>query len=333
MGMYNNVRKKTIFPHRYSKIFHDFWWSQTALWGSFLGRLKIEKDVMVLVTGDTGSGKSHLTGTFCFKHGEKENNFITSDGTKMFIPRENFIIDPEEFAVKMITKEGQVLWGDEFRRGSNRRNWYSPINKAIIDRKNQNRKLFNIYFLCLPFEKEFDPSLGGHLSVWMWVRRGVAEVYVKRSGVKGGTGLNIQVILDREAKYLKENPKKTIVNPTIHPEYCGRIAFSKLTAGLERRYKQLVLEKKATGDLSDEEKIKYGIEIELKPKDVVIKAIEKVKSGEIKTKKDLWELIDVIDDTDDKKIKMLNFYLKLEGWDTFNKLFSKTKLETKEIEW
>jgi energy-coupling factor transporter ATP-binding protein EcfA2 len=298
-----------------------------------LERLKVEKDVMILITGDTGAGKSHLTGTFCFKHAEKEDNFIVNDGTKMFIAKENFIIDPEEFAVKMITKEGQVLWGDEFRRGSNRRNWYSPINKAIIDRKNQNRKLFNVYFLCLPFEKEFDPSLAGHLTMWWWVRRGVAEVYVKRSGVKGGTGLNIQSILDREEKYLKENPKKTIVNPCIHPEYCGRIAFSKLTSGLERRYKELVAMKKATGDLSDEEKIKYGIEIELKPKDIVIGAIDKIKKGDIKNKRELWESLEMIDDTDDKKLKLLNFYLKLEGWDSFNKLFDKSKLESKELIW
>jgi len=61
---------------------------------------------------------------------------------------------------------------------------------------------------------------------------------------------------------VKRKSKKTIVPPIIHPEYCGRIAFAKLTTGLERRYKALVQEKKATGELTDEEKIKYGIKIE-----------------------------------------------------------------------
>jgi energy-coupling factor transporter ATP-binding protein EcfA2 len=327
----SNYRKKTIFPHRYSKIFHDFWWSHTALWNAWLDRLREEKDCLILITGDTGSGKSHFTGTMCFKHGMKEPNFIANDGTMMFNPKENFIIDPEEFAYKMITKEGQVLWGDEFRRGSNRRSWYSPINKAIVDRKNTNRKLFNIYFLCLPFEKEFDPSLGAHLTTWIWIRRGVGEIYCKISGIKGGTGLNIQAILDREEKYLKENPRKTIVNPTIHPEYVGRIAFAKLTAGLERQYKELVKEKRATGDLSDEEKKKYGIEIEKSPKIIVNEAIDKIKSGEIKDKRTLWNYLETIKDTDDKKLKLLNFYLKLEGWDTFNKLFDKKKLQVKDV--
>jgi hypothetical protein len=285
----------------------------------------------VLIQGETGSGKSHFTGTMCFKHAMKEPNFITNDGTNMFIPKENFIIDPEEFAYKMITKEGQVLWGDEFRRGSNRRSWYSPINKAIVDRKNTNRKLFNIYFLCLPFEKEFDPALGGHLTLWIWIRRGVGEVYCKRSGVKGGTGLNIQSILEREEKYLKENPRKTMVNPTIHPEYVGRIAFNKLTAGLDRQYQELVKEKKATGDLSDEEKAKYGIVVEKDAKQIIIESIAKIKSGKIRDKKGLWTELDKVELDDDKKIKLLNFYLKLEGWDSFNKLFDVKKVEQEDI--
>lgn len=327
-GKENNYRKKTIFSHRYSKIFYDFWWTQSALWNSLISRLKIEKDCFVLITGDTGAGKSHLTGTICFKHAEKEENFVLGDGTKMFLAKENFIIDADEFAYKMITKEGQVLWLDEARRVANRRKWYSKINNAVADRKNQNRKLFNIYFLCMPFEKEFDPVLASHLTLWIWVRRGVGEIYCKISGIKGGSGLNIQAILDREEKYLKENPKKTIVNPTIHPEYVGRIAFSKLSKKLEARYKELVKSKKATGDLTEEEKKKYGIIKEVTPENIVQDAIEKLKKNEIKDKKTLWNEISKIRLPDNKKIKMLNFYLKLEGFDTFGKLFSKKKLET-----
>lgn len=325
-------RTKTIFPHRYSKLFHDFWWSHTALWNAMLGRVKIEKDVMVLVTGDTGSGKSHFTGMFAFKHAMKEANFITGEGV-MFTPEENFIISPEEFAYKMITKEGEFLWGDEFRRGANRRDWYSPINKAILDRKNANRKLFNIYFLCMPFESEFDPKLAGHLHIWIWVRRGVGEVYVKRSGVKGGTGLNIQTILEREQKYLRENPKKTLVPPIIHPEYCGRIAFTKLSAGLNRQYQELVKAKKAVGDLTDEEKEKYGIEITREPKQVVSDIVKQIKDGKLKDKRAVWEAMEEVELDDAKKEKMLNFYLNLEDFGTFKKLFDKKKLSKIEVDW
>lgn len=326
-----NYSKKTIFPHRYSKKYYDFWWSQNALWFALLERLKIEKDAFVLITGDTGAGKSHFVGTFCFKHAIKEPNFVLNDGTMMFKPKENFIIDADEFAYKMIMKEGQVLWLDEARRVANRRKWYSKINNAVADRKNQNRKLFNIYFLCMPFEREFDPVLASHLTLWIWIRRGVGEVYCKRSGVKGGTGLNIQRILEREEKYLKENPKKTIVNPTIHPEYLGRIAFSKLSEKLKKKYDELVKVKKATGDLTDEEKKKFGIVDEKTPENIIQNAIEKIKSEEIKDKKTLWDELKKIDLPYDKKIKILNHYLQIEGFDTFGRLFGKKKIETEEV--
>jgi len=45
----------------------------------------------------------------------------------------------------------------------------------------------------------------------------------------------------------------------------------------------------------------------------------------------LWNSLEEINDTDEKKLKILNFYLRLEGWDTFNKLFNKKKLEVKDI--
>jgi len=185
----------------------------------------------------------------------------------------------------------------------------------------------------MPFESEFDPKLAGHLHMWIWIRRGVGEIYVKRSGIKGGKGLNIQDILEREQKYLKENPKRTFVPPTIHPEYCGRIAFAKLTAGLKARYDELVKVKKATGEMTDEEKKKYGVEIVKNSKQIVKEIIDKIKKGEIKDKATAWECMEQIEESDDKKIKLMNFYLKLEGWDTFNKLFDKKKLEQVKVEW
>jgi len=308
--------------------------SQTALWNAMLKRLEIEKDVLVIVTGDTGTGKSNMVGNLCFKHAEKTDNFVMNDGTKMFTAEEDFIIDPDEFAVKMITKSGNVLWVDEGRDSVSRRNWASALNKTIISRKNKNRKLRKIVFLLLPYEAEIDPQMAKHATIWIWVKsRGVCEVYCKRSGVKGGSGLSIESILNREDKYFKENPKSTVAFPSIHPEFVGRMHFGALTANLDKRYRELVDKKKATGELSDEEKIKYGIEIVKDPKGVVLEAIEKIKNNEIKDRKTLFEELDGCDIDDDKKVKLLNFYLKLEGWGGFNTLFNKSKLKQPNVEW
>ena len=330
MSSYRGWNKRTVFPHRYCKVFIDYWMTQKALWAAMIKRLEIEKDVLVLVTGDTGTGKSNMVGNLCFKHAGKTDNFVMNDGNKMFIDVEDFIIDPDEFAVKMITKAGNVLWIDEARDGVSRRNWASQINKTIISRKNKNRKLRKIIFLLLPYEAEVDPQMAKHAHIWMWVKqRGVCEVFCKRSGVKGGRGLDIGAILAREEKYFKENPRATMAFPAIHPEFIGRMRFGALTAGLDRRYRKLVEMKKATGELSDEEKIKYGIEVKKDPKEVVINSIQKIKDGEIKDKKTLWEELDCIEEDDKEKIRLLNFYLKLEGWSSFNYLFDKKKIDEK----
>lgn len=317
-------RKKYIFPHREAKKFKQFKWSFSALITAFKTRLEIEKDVFVLVTGGTGSGKSHWVGNICLKFLSKEDNFVKGEG-KIFDKR-NFIIDPKEFAVKMITEEGSALWIDEGRDAVNRQKWHSDINQIIASRKNRNRKNFNIYFLCMPYETEVDPKIEKHLTLWVWIRRGVGEIYCSVAGKKGGKGLSIQEILKREEKWLKENPKATFVIPTIHPEFIGRIFFNKLTAGYRRQYDALVDEKKAVGELTEEEKEEYGIIETRSPESYIKEYVQKIKDGKVKDKKTLWiELKEKTKLDDDKLLKQLNFYLKLEGFSTFNKLFSKTK--------
>lgn len=339
MVIYNNqynFKRKTIFPSRESKKYYNFYWSRYKLWETLVKRLEEDKDNFILVSAKTGAGKSTLIGKILFNHAMLEDNFMKKDGSKMFEPEIGFIIDPDEFAYKMITQEGSVLWADEGRNIGNRQQWFSKINQAVANRKNKNRKLKNTYFIAIPYETEFDPKLALHLTMWIWVkRRGIAEIYVPRSGRKGVGGLDINKIIEREEKYLKENPKTTFIPPTIHPEYVGRIRFSKFSKKENKLYQRLVKEKKATGELSEEEKEKYGLNVTKQPKQIVLDAIEKIKKGEITNKKDLWLEIDKIDDTQTKKLKLLDFYLKLEGWGTFNKLFEKGKLkkQTIEIEW
>lgn len=325
--MIKRHKAKTIFPSRESKHFRDFKWTFKSFIFAILERLRVEKDVFILLTGDTGSGKSHLTASFCLKHLSKIDNFIKNDGTKIF-HKDNFIIDPAKFAVRMITEEGAALWIDEGRDSVNRQKWYSEINQTIASRKNKNRKRFNIYFLCMPYETEIDPKVAKHLTMWLWVRRGVAEIYCKDSGKKGGTGLDIQKILKREENWRKENPKANFVMPIIHPEFLGRIFFNKLTPGYRKEYDDLVEENKATGELSEEEKLEYGIIEKMTPEAIINKAIEDIKAGGIVNRRELWrKLKEETELPDDKLQKQLNFYLSLEGYPTFSKLFQKKKKE------
>jgi len=326
--------QKTVFPHNYSKEFRRFEISHKALWTAILKRLEIEKDNLIIVTGDTGTGKSSLVGNLCFKLGAETPNFVENDGSMMFEDEKSFIIDPDEFAVKMIHSSGDILWVDESRDALSRRNWASKINKTIISRKNKNRKLRKVIFLLLPYEKEMDTEMVKHATLWIWVKkRGLCEVFCRRSGIKGGQGLNIQEILKREERYFKENPKASMCPPEVHPEFIGRLCFGKLTANLQKRYDALVEMKKAVGELSDEEKIKAGIEVKRKPEEIVQSIIKGIKDGDVKDKKTVWDMMEECDLDRKEKINLLNFYLKLEGWGTFTKLFDKSKIKQIEVDW
>lgn len=312
--------KKTVFPNRDAKKFKNFKWTFKAFTEAMIGRLKQEKDAFILVTGQTGSGKSHLTGNFNLKYLAKIDNFIKNDGSKIF-EKENFIITPDEFAVKMITEKGSSLWLDEGRDAVNRQKWYGEVNQLIASRKNKNRKNFNMYWLCMPYETEVDPKMAKHLHIWIWVRRGVGEVYCRQSGKKGGTGLDIQKILDREERWFKENPKANHVIPTIHPEFVGRIFFNKLTEGYRKDYDKLVEEKKAIGELSEEEKESYGIIEKRSDESILSDTVTKIKNDGFKSKREIWEYLKKETTLDDPQLKtQLNFYLNLDGLTTFNKL-------------
>lgn len=318
---------KTIFPNRDAKKFYSYRISYKALWRSLLERLRYAKDGFILITGVVGSGKSTLIGKINFQHAEKELNFILNNGMNMFIPEKHYITDSDEFAVKMITEQGSSLWYDEARAGSNRQSWYDKINKSIKQRKNTNRKLFNIYWFCMPLETEFDPKLASHLTMWIWVRRGVGEVYIANNQRKGGKGLDIDEILKREETYLRENPTRTTVPPIIHKEYVGRIFFSKFTKEEQKKYDELVRIKSATGKLTEQEMEKFGIEVKKSPEETIEDVSKRIKSGEINNKVDAWNELKILDITDEKKIKLLNFYLNLLDMGTFNRAFNNKKKE------
>ena len=217
------------------------------------------------------------------------------------------------------------MWYDEAREGSNRQAWYDKINKAIKQRKNTNRKLFNIYWFCMPLETEFDPKLAAHLTMWIWVRRGVGEVYIADNQRKGGRGLDIDAIIKREQKWLKENPKRNKVIPTIHPEYVGRIFFGSFSKEEQKKYDNLCKVKSATGKLTDEELEKFGLERTKTPEEIVQDLVKKIVKGEVNSKMDAWESLRELDITDEKKLRLLDRYCKLFELGTFNQAFKNKK--------
>ena len=324
---------KTIFPNRDANRFKNYQISYTILWKAIIERLKLKRDVFLLITGKTGNGKSTVTGKMNFRFAELEDNFILNNGEKMFIPEKHFIADGDEFAYKMISEQGSSIWYDEARDGSNRQAWYEKVNKAIKQRKNTNRKLFNVYWFCMPLETEFDPKLAAHLTCWIWVKKrtskgAVCEVYVANNIRKGGKGLDIDDIIKREEKWLRENRHRTMVDPTIHPEYCGRLFFAAFTKAEQKKYDTLVKLKSATGKLSEDELAKFGLEDTKTDEEIAEEIAKDIGNGKITNKLEAFEKLKEIDLPDKKRVDLLNFYLKLFELGTFHQVFTKknTKL-------
>ena len=318
--MYKKFKTKTIHTDRDSQRFYHYSISMKLLCKGILERIKINKDSTVLVTGTTGSGKSTLIGKLCFQHFENMEN-IKIPGEKMYTD-ENFMVDPEDFASRMIIDKGNVLWVDEGRDGLSSKNWNSQINKTIISRKNKNRKRGIVSFILLPYEKELDKSFLNHVTMWIWIRkRKIAEVYVANNSRKGGQALNVQRIIDREEKWFKENPGRRVIVPTIHPEYVGDIGFGIFTKAEQKRYDHLVDIHHASGKLTDEEEEKINIVDKKELEKQIPLILDQVEDGAIKSKREMWNKLKELTNYEEKKlITHINRHLDIRGfkkWSSF----------------
>jgi len=315
----NKFNKKTIFPDRDAKMFFHKVIAQYKLCEILRDRIKENLDSTILVTGKIGSGKSTVVGKLCFNFFAEMDN-LKIEGEKMFVD-ENFIIDPQDVAARMVTDKGNVLWGDDIRDGISSRNWNSEINKTIISRKNKNRKRGITLFILLPYEKEVDKSFLNHITMWIYVKeRGRAEIYVSNNARKGGQSLSVQRIIDREDKWFKENPRGRRVRPIIHPEYVGDLVFGAFTKQEEKRYNALVDKHHATGKLSEEEEERLNPQMDKKEIEKQIPLVlDEVEAGTIKSKREMWEKLKGITKLeDDLLLRYINRNLKIRGFKNFN---------------
>ena len=316
--MFNNFKIKTIHIDREAKRFFHYYISMKLLCRAIRERIKINKDSTILVTGIVGSGKSTLIGKLCFNHFEDMDN-VKVPGEKMYTD-ENFIVDPEDLASRMIIDKGSVLWSDESRDGISSKNWNSKINKTIISRKNKNRKRGIVSFILLPYEKEVDKSFLNHITMWIFVkRRGIAEIYVASNSRKGGQALSVQRIITREEKWFKENPKKRLCPPTIHSEYIGNIGFGKFSKAEDKRYNHLVDIHHASGKLSTEEEDKINPVDKKEIEKQIPMVLDEVEAGTIKSKREMWDKLKGLTIFDDALlIRHINRHLKIRGFKNFN---------------
>lgn len=317
--MYKNFNKKTIFPDSDAKMFHHFTISHKVLCSALRDRIKSNLDSTVLISGPTGVGKSTLVGKFCFNLFQEFDN-VKIEGEKMYSD-ENFIVDPDDYAAKMITDKGNVLWLDEAIDSLSSKNWNSKINKTIISRKNKNRKRGIVSFILIPYETETDKGFLKHVTMWIYIRkRGLAEIFVSNNSRKGGQGLSISRIIDREEKWFKENPGKRSIRPIVHSEYIGNLYFTAFNKAEDKRYNALVDKHHATGKLTEEEEERMNPVMDKKELEKQIPTVlDEVEAGTIKSKREMWDKLKEITKFDDVLlVRHINRHLKIRGFKNFN---------------
>ena len=323
--MFRKYNKKTIFEDKRAKKFKKNSIKIKGFCEMLIKRIDIEKDSLILVTGPTGSGKSTLVGKMCFNHFENLNkpNF---NEEKMYNDK-NFFVDPREFSKQMITQRESVLWLDEAIEAVFNRSWSSEINKLIVINKNKNRKLKNIHFIIIPSARQVDKALSPHVNIWIHCPKRdkksfvIAKVFTATYRGLSSDGLNIPKMIEREERWLKENPNKSDIPPTIHPEFKGYIKFSKFSKKNQKRYNNLVEEHQAYGKIEIDDSSMSKKEKILKQEKEIIKIINEMDKGLIIKKIDLWKkLKEKTGMTDNKLEKTLNRQLDIHGFTTFKKL-------------
>ena len=319
MAIYKQWNKKTIFPDRDAKMFFHRYLTYPRLCNALRDRIAIKKDGVVLITSPTGLGKSTLAGKLCFNYFSEMDN-LKIPGEMMYTD-DNFIVDPEEYAKRMITDKGNVLFLDEARDSILSKNWNSQINKTIVSRKNKNRKRGIISLILLPYEGEVDKSFLKHITMWIWIKkRGVAQIFVAANARMGGHSLDIPSIIDRQNKWLKENPHKRVVPPTVHPEYIGNLYFGAFSKAEEKRYDALVDKHHGSGKLTEEEEEKLNPQMDSKELEKQIPIVlDEVEAGTIKSKRDMWDKLKELTKFEDALlIRHINRHLKIRGFKNFN---------------
>ena len=319
MAVFKQWNKKTIFPDRDAKMFFHRYLTYQRLCDALQGRVAINKDAVVLITAPTSAGKSTLTGKLCFNYLSNMDNLKVPED-KMYTD-DNFLVDPEDYAKRMIIDKGSVLWWDESRDGLSSKNWNKEINKTIVSRKNKNRKRGIVSFILLPDEGEVDKSFLKHITMWIWIKkRGIGQVFVSANSRMGGHSLDIPSIIDRQNKWLKENPSKRVVPPTVHPEFIGQIYFGAFTKAEEKRYDALVDKHHTSGKLTKKEEEELNPIIDKKELEKQIPtALDEVEAGTIKSKRELWDKLKESTKFDDALlIRHINRHLKIRGFKNFN---------------
>jgi len=197
-------------------------------------RLRNDKDVLVVVTGEEGSGKSVLGITFC------------RDLDPSFKMSRNVLFDPKldelHGLIYELPPESSILV-DELVRVGYSRNWQSNTNKVLNELYMLCRNQRKASFMCIPRFKAVDSDVRARCLFWVHVvERGLAVVLRKDKNqfapdpwrLVENEKLLLKAFKGKPVHFFSAEEYVTAISKS--PNYVTFIEFNDLEPGLKAEY-------------------------------------------------------------------------------------------------
>lgn len=206
-------------------------WSIKDIVDSLQGRIDNDFDIICIIDGGTGKGKSTLA-------------YKVLKRLKRFKLKRDAFYSRDDVLREMESRKKGIIWADELINVAHNRTFYEPDQVELVKKFNMYRDSNNCFVGCIPEFVRLDPQLItlSHIRITI-IKRGVGVVQLPREAMYSRDPWDIKNNAKIEAKWTSGRSKK----PKYHQltTFAGYVYFSKLTTKEEERYKQNKSDKRA----------------------------------------------------------------------------------------
>lgn len=281
-------------------------WTIADLAQVILKRQQNEFDVVIVIDGQRGNGKSTLAYKLLTKTGK-------------FVPEKDIMFTREDVVEALKTRKFSCIDADEMINSAHNRDFFSGDQKTFIKIMNMYRDNYNILVGSVPYFYDLDPQIRKLVKIRLSVvKRGVAIVQMSKSSLYTNDVWEQNINKKIEESWINKTHKGKLLLPKYNrlTTYVGHLFFTPLSPDQEKKYKALKVFKRSQMKLDTEEKKKEYWE----------EANELIETGRIKGYKQLSFYLLGKGILYTKGLKKITTFRKDMGYETTLKdIFSKKK--------
>jgi len=253
-----------------------FVWKLTELADMIKKRQENKYDVVIVIDGARGNGKS----TLAYK-------LLTRTGN--FNPRKDLMFTRDDVVDAIVNRKFSCIDADEMINSAHNREFFSGDQKNLIRIMNQYRSNHNILIGSIPHFWDLDPQIRKLVKLRITVvKRGIAVLQMARTNLYANDMWDVTTNKKIEESWSGKSRQGKLLSPKYHQltTYAGHLFYGALSPEQQAIYDEIRDKKRAELKLD---------QFEEKEKPYWVEANEKIVSGQI------------------NKFKELNFYLMGKG--------------------